>query len=107
MPAPAIALLVLTLTLTTAPASGGERWPAALDASLARNGIPQSATSVLIQDVEGASALLSHRVTAPMNPASVMKLVTTFAALDQLGPTFTWKTSWCECARARPNRAGR
>lgn len=35
---------------------------------------------------------MSHRVATPMNPASVMKLVTTFAALDQLGPTFSWKT---------------
>jgi D-alanyl-D-alanine carboxypeptidase/D-alanyl-D-alanine-endopeptidase (penicillin-binding protein 4) len=33
---------------------------------------------------------LSHRAEAPMNPASVMKLVTTFAGLDLLGPDFTW-----------------
>jgi len=92
MPALRTTLLALALTLTTSPASSGENWPATLDASLARNGIPRSATSVLIQDVEGAPALLSHRITTPMNPASVMKLVTTFSALDQLGPTFTWKT---------------
>lgn len=27
-----------------------------------------------------------------MNPASVIKLVTTFAGLELLGPVFTWKT---------------
>lgn len=64
----------------------------ALESSLARAGIPQSATSLLVQEIGGAAPLLSHRIAAPMNPASVMKLVTTFAALDQLGPTFTWKT---------------
>jgi D-alanyl-D-alanine carboxypeptidase/D-alanyl-D-alanine-endopeptidase (penicillin-binding protein 4) len=35
---------------------------------------------------------LAHRAQIPLNPASVMKLVTTFAALDTLGPQFTWKT---------------
>ncbi len=34
---------------------------------------------------------LSHRADASMNPASVMKLVTTYAALSTLGPDFTWK----------------
>ncbi len=92
MPALRTALLVLALSSTAARANGIESWPAPLDASLARNGIPRSAASVLIQDVEGAPALLNHRITTPMNPASVMKLVTTFAALDQLGPTFMWKT---------------
>jgi serine-type D-Ala-D-Ala carboxypeptidase/endopeptidase (penicillin-binding protein 4) len=34
---------------------------------------------------------LMHRADASMNPASVMKLVTTYAALSTLGPDFTWK----------------
>ena len=36
----------------------------------------------------------SQRTTLrrPMNPASTMKLVTAFAALELLGPTYTWKT---------------
>ena len=34
---------------------------------------------------------LSHRADASVNPASVMKLVTTYAALHTLGPNFTWK----------------
>ena len=35
---------------------------------------------------------LSHRPQVEMNPASVMKLVTTYAALDLLTPTYRWKT---------------
>jgi serine-type D-Ala-D-Ala carboxypeptidase/endopeptidase (penicillin-binding protein 4) len=34
---------------------------------------------------------LAHRETASQNPASVMKLITTYAALNTLGPEFTWK----------------
>ncbi|HEX5698555.1 MAG TPA: D-alanyl-D-alanine carboxypeptidase/D-alanyl-D-alanine-endopeptidase, partial [Rhodoferax sp.] len=39
-----------------------------------------------------AAPRLSHRADQPMNPASVMKLVTTFAALELLGPAYTWRT---------------
>lgn len=38
------------------------------------------------------SARLIFNAYKPMNPASTVKLVTTFAALDILGPTFTWRT---------------
>ncbi|HMN21793.1 MAG TPA: D-alanyl-D-alanine carboxypeptidase/D-alanyl-D-alanine-endopeptidase [Ottowia sp.] len=35
---------------------------------------------------------LSWQADVPMNPASVMKLVTTYAGLDLLGPAYFWKT---------------
>jgi serine-type D-Ala-D-Ala carboxypeptidase/endopeptidase (penicillin-binding protein 4) len=38
-----------------------------------------------------AAPRLAHRETASQNPASVMKLITTYAALNTLGPEFTWK----------------
>ena len=37
---------------------------------------------------------LSYRADASVNPASVMKLVTTYAAMDMLGPDFTWRTDF-------------
>ena len=36
---------------------------------------------------------MAHNATQAMNPASVMKLLTTYAALDLLGPAWTWKTT--------------
>jgi D-alanyl-D-alanine carboxypeptidase/D-alanyl-D-alanine-endopeptidase (penicillin-binding protein 4) len=36
--------------------------------------------------------LLSHHAVQPMNPASTMKLLTTYAGLELLGPAYSWKT---------------
>ena len=42
--------------------------------------------------VGSRAPLFVHDPTRPMNPASVMKLVTTFAALELLGRDYRWKT---------------
>jgi D-alanyl-D-alanine carboxypeptidase/D-alanyl-D-alanine-endopeptidase (penicillin-binding protein 4) len=45
-----------------------------------------------VQELGVHHELLRANAAAPMNPASVMKLVTTYAALEQLGPAYRWKT---------------
>jgi D-alanyl-D-alanine carboxypeptidase/D-alanyl-D-alanine-endopeptidase (penicillin-binding protein 4) len=42
--------------------------------------------------VGNARPVLAHEPNDPMNPASVMKLITTYAALEVLGPAYRWKT---------------
>jgi len=54
--------------------------------------IPTASVAVVVQPVDAAAPLVAHNARQPMNPASVMKLVTTYAALDLLGPAWTWKT---------------
>ena len=67
--------------------------PSEVEAALARAKVPSDAVSVLVLEAQGGNATrLSHSANVPMNPASVMKLVTTYAALDLLGPAFTWST---------------
>ena len=67
--------------------------PPEVDAALARARVPRDAVAFLVVDAQGkGTPRLSHRAEAPMNPASVMKLVTTYAALDLLGPSYTWPT---------------
>lgn len=66
--------------------------PASVADALKKAGIPQQNVSVYVQAVEATSPILSHNAAASMNPASVMKLVTTYAALDLLTPTYRWKT---------------
>lgn len=61
--------------------------------ALNRAQVPTDAIALLVMDADGRTApRLSHRTDQPMNPASVMKLVTTTAALDLLGPAYTWRT---------------
>jgi D-alanyl-D-alanine carboxypeptidase/D-alanyl-D-alanine-endopeptidase (penicillin-binding protein 4) len=55
-------------------------------------GIPLTAVGAYVREIGATHPLLSHHASKPMNPASTMKLVTTFAALELLGPDFRWKT---------------
>ncbi|MEP7085621.1 MAG: D-alanyl-D-alanine carboxypeptidase, partial [Betaproteobacteria bacterium] len=55
-------------------------------------GIPQDNIAVVVQETGAPSPLIALRGEAAMNPASVMKLVTSFVALEWLGPAYTWKT---------------
>lgn len=66
--------------------------PVSFTRALRDAGIPLDAVAVVIQPVELAEPVLTHRAAQAMNPASVMKLVTSIAALDKLGPAYTWKT---------------
>ena len=66
--------------------------PAPVTEALARAGIPTHKVAVLVQEVDEETPLIRHNVDTPMNPASVMKLVSTYAALDILGPAHTWQT---------------
>ena len=50
--------------------------------------------AVYAYDLRNGKVVESHRADAAMNPASTMKLVTTFAALRALGPDYRWVTSW-------------
>ena len=55
-------------------------------------GIPLASVSIIVREAGQPSALFAHDAERPRNPASVMKLVTTYAALDLLGRDYRWKT---------------
>ena len=76
-------------------AQTGAPLPPEVEAALARAKLPRDALSAVVVDAQGGNKTvprLAHRASVPMNPASVMKLVTTYAALDQLGPAYVWNT---------------
>lgn len=93
--APLALLWGLALSGAQAQAPTPSPLPPEVEAALSRARLPREALSVLVIDAQGGprhAARLAHRAQVPMNPASVMKLVTTYAALDQLGPAYAWNT---------------
>ncbi|MCK9380678.1 MAG: D-alanyl-D-alanine carboxypeptidase/D-alanyl-D-alanine-endopeptidase [Sulfuritalea sp.] len=66
--------------------------PAPVAQALKGAGIPVAAAAVWVREVDAARPRLAVNARLAMNPASTMKLVTTYAALDLLGPAYAWKT---------------
>jgi D-alanyl-D-alanine carboxypeptidase/D-alanyl-D-alanine-endopeptidase (penicillin-binding protein 4) len=84
-------LLMLLIVLSSAIAQA-DSLPAPVRAALKEAGLPQSSLGVWVQDTQARRPLLEVGAEHAMNPASTMKLVTTYAALDLLGPAYRWKT---------------
>ena len=78
--------------IATSTTIRAEDLPADVKGALTEAGIPFANVSVVVQRVDSETPLIRHNPLRPMNPASTMKLVTTFGALELLGPTYTWKT---------------
>ena len=84
-------VLIIAATACSFKATAADLPPATLQA-LRSAGIPQGAVSVWVQEVGAARPTVSLNAGASVNPASTMKLVTTYAALELLGPAYRWKT---------------
>ncbi len=66
--------------------------PLTVKQKLLQIAIPETAIGVYIQEIGASQPLLAVNADSAMNPASVMKLLTTYAGLELLGPAYTWPT---------------
>jgi len=87
-----IALLWSCLLSTPLQAEGDAALPASIQSALQTTQIPEANIAIVVQGVDASTPLLSHNADTAFNPASVMKLLTTYAALDLLGPAHRWTT---------------
>src|SRR5512139_2353704 len=55
--------------------------------------VPDEAVTVVVRDVATGESLVEMNAGTPRTPASVMKILPTWAALDILGPAYTWNTT--------------
>jgi serine-type D-Ala-D-Ala carboxypeptidase/endopeptidase (penicillin-binding protein 4) len=75
-----------------AGAAAGAGVPPAVAQAMSGERLPRSALSFAVIDPDTGRLTLSENADTPRSPASTIKVVTTFAALDVLGPSFTWHT---------------
>jgi D-alanyl-D-alanine carboxypeptidase/D-alanyl-D-alanine-endopeptidase (penicillin-binding protein 4) len=78
--------------------------PDSVVAALQGVGLQPAALSALVLPVAPGAARLAYQDDRPMTPASTMKLVTTLVALDQLGPSFRWRTQLLSDSEPRGSR---
>lgn len=66
--------------------------PINMQEALSKAQLPAESVAIVVQPLDGGPPVISHNAAKAMNPASVMKLVTTYAALEALTPAYRWKT---------------
>jgi len=103
-----LAVFLLTLcqlpAAFAAPAAADNSPPAPIAAALKRGGLSARGLSIYVQEIGQPEPLLAVAADKPRHPASTMKLLTTLATLEELGPAYRWKT---EAYTGAPIRNGR
>ncbi len=90
----AIAALAMPLAFQAVAETANQRLPASVAQALKANKIESSALSVVLLPLNGSASPTFVNADVSINPASTMKLVTTYAALELLGPNHQWKTEF-------------
>lgn len=80
------------MAAATAPAEPLRELPDRVLRILEAYDMPSSGFSAYVHRVGEDKPLLTVNQDQARNPASTMKLLTTFLALEELGPTYRWKT---------------
>lgn len=90
----AAALLAATVAVPAFAAPANQTLPPRVAKSLEANKIESNALSVVMLPLTGDAAPTFVNADVSVNPASTMKLVTTYAALELLGPNHQWRTEF-------------
>ncbi len=85
-------LLPFAVPAQAAPVSSS--LPPKVQQALKANKLDDSALSLVMIPLNGPGTPTIFNADVSVNPASTMKLVTTYAALEMLGPTYQWKTEF-------------
>ncbi len=85
-------IILIALCLSSTPIAHAAPVPQTVLNALKRANIPLSSVGIVVREANTYTPLISHQAHQPMNPASTIKLLTTYAGLELLGADYTWKT---------------
>jgi len=80
------------LCASAATAADKPYLPPEVEKALARYKVPATSLSLYVREIGRDEPILSYHSQVPRNPASTMKVLTTYSALASLGPAYTWHT---------------
>ena len=90
----ALTSLLLPFTLTASAAGINTTLPAKVQKAMTANKLSNDSLALVEIPLNGQGTSTLINANKSVNPASTMKLVTTYAALELLGPTYQWKTEF-------------
>ncbi|MDO4937282.1 MAG: D-alanyl-D-alanine carboxypeptidase/D-alanyl-D-alanine-endopeptidase [Sutterellaceae bacterium] len=97
--------MLLSLWLLSAGSfSHAQALPTDIRDAISASGLPQGSIAIWVAPADSNTPLVSLNAQKPMQPASVIKVVTTAAALDMLKPDFFWNTDFT--VKAAPDAKG-
>ena len=82
----------LALPVTAAPLN--TTLPPKVQQAIKASKLQNDALSLVMLPLNGPGSPTVFNADVSVNPASTMKLITTYAALEMLGPTYQWKTEF-------------
>lgn len=85
-------LSVIFLSLFALGSACAADLPPAVRDALRQAGIPLGSVGIVVREVNAPAPLIQLNARQAMNPASTIKLLTTYAALEMLGPAYSWRT---------------
>ncbi|MGQ0751894.1 MAG: D-alanyl-D-alanine carboxypeptidase/D-alanyl-D-alanine endopeptidase [Betaproteobacteria bacterium] len=88
----AVLVLIACGALFPAPGAAQSRLPEPVAQALARAKLPETSVAFYVHEIGADRPLVAYGDDRVLNPASTMKLVTTYAGLELLGPAYAWNT---------------
>ena len=86
-------LAALALLAAALPLQAPAKLPEPVARALSQAGIPESAAGFYVHEIGSERPLLAAGADRVLNPASTIKLLTTYAGLELLGPAYKWATA--------------